>query len=58
MDDKMMKAGGAQKRAELIKAFGELSISSTKTRALTDKEKQVASKGDTGQGERLTGARR
>jgi cell division cycle 14 len=27
MDEKMMKAGGAAKRAELIKAFGDLSIS-------------------------------
>jgi len=58
MDEKMMKAGGAAKRAELIKAFGELSISTTKTRALTDQEKQVANKGDTGQGERLTGVKR
>lgn len=58
MDEKMMKLGGAQKRAELIKAFGELSISTTKTRDLTDKEKKVAKDGDTGQGERLTGARR
>lgn len=58
MDEKMMKAGGAAKRAELVKAFGELSISSTKTRELTDQEKSVAAKGDIGQGERLTGARR
>ena len=29
MDEKMMKAGGAAKRAELIKAFGEMSISTT-----------------------------
>jgi len=58
MDDKMMKAGGAAKRAELIKAFGEMSISTTKVRNLTDKEKRVAAEGDTGQGERLTGARR
>ena len=48
-----MKAGGAAKRAELVKAFGELSISTTKTRALTDTEKKVATKGDIGQGERL-----
>ena len=34
-----MKIGGAAKRAELIKMFGELSISSAKTRQLTDKEK-------------------
>jgi len=27
MDDQMMKAGGAAKRAELVKAFGDLSIS-------------------------------
>lgn len=58
MDDKMMKAGGAAKRAELVKAFGELSISTTKVRDLTDQEKRVAAKGDIGQGERLTGARR
>lgn len=38
MDDKMMKLGGAAKRAELIKAFGELSISKTKTRELTAME--------------------
>jgi hypothetical protein len=36
MDEKMMKVGGAAKRAELIKAFGDLSISQTKTRELTD----------------------
>jgi len=27
MDEQMMKAGGAAKRAELIKAFADLSIS-------------------------------
>jgi len=43
-----MKVGGAEKRAELIKAFGELSISTTKTRELTDKEKKIAKEGDTG----------
>ena len=58
MDEAMMKVGGAAKRAELIKAFGDLSISKTKTRDLTDAEKRVQAKGDTGQGERLTGARR
>ena len=41
MDDKMMKAGGAQKRAELIKAFGDLSISQTKTRAYTKQEADI-----------------
>ena len=39
MDEKMMKAGGAAKRAELVKAFGDLSISTTKTRELTKYEK-------------------
>ena len=58
MDEKMMRLGGAAKRQELIKAFGQLSISATKTRQLTDQEKSVAKKGDIGQGERLTGARR
>ena len=58
MDDKMMKLGGAQKRAELIKAFGDLSISAVNTRELTEKERKVAREGDIGQGERLTGARR
>ena len=58
MDEKMMKLGGAAKRQELVKAFGELSITSTKTRDLTAQEKAVAKKGDTGQGERLTGAKR
>lgn len=58
MDDKMMKAGGAAKRAELIKAFGEMSISTTKVRQLTDQEQKVARMGDIGQGERLTGVRR
>ena len=48
MDDAMMKAGGAAKRQELIKAFGNLSISSTKTRVLTDAEKKMAVKGDIG----------
>ena len=38
MDEKMMKAGGASKRAELIKAFGDLSISTAKTRELTKYE--------------------
>ena len=54
----MMKLGGAAKRQELVKAFGELSITSTKTRDLTAQEKAVAKKGDTGQGERLAGAKR
>ena len=54
----MMKLGGAAKRQELVKAFGALSISTTKTRALTEQEKLVAKKGDTGQGERLTGVKR
>jgi hypothetical protein len=58
MDEKMMKLGGAAKRQELVKAFGGLSISTTKTRALTEQEKLVAKKGDTGQGERLTGVKR
>lgn len=58
MDEQMMRAGGAAKRAELIKAFGDLSISNSKTRALTEQEKKVAKQGDIGQGERLTGARR
>ena len=58
MDDQMMKAGGAAKRAELIKAFGDLSISTTKKRDLTDHERKVAKGGDMGQGDRLTGARR
>ena len=53
MDDKMMKAGGAQKRAELIKAFGDLSISTTQTRDYTDHERRIANQGDIGQGERL-----
>lgn len=53
-----MKLGGAAKRQELIKAFGQLSISTTKTRDLTAQEKSVAKKGDTGQGDRLTGAKR
>lgn len=58
MDDQMMKAGGAAKRAELIKAFGDLSISTTKKRDLTDGERKVAKDGDLGQAERLRGARR
>ena len=53
-----MRAGGAAKRAELIKAFGDLSISASNTRALTEDEKKKAKHGDIGQGERLTGARR
>jgi hypothetical protein len=39
MDEKMMRAGGAAKRAELIKAFSDLSISNTKTRDLNEQEK-------------------
>lgn len=58
MDEKMMKAGGAAKRAELIKAFGDLAISTAKTRDYTDHEKKIANKGDIGQGERLAGGRK
>jgi hypothetical protein len=58
MDESMMKVGGAAKRAELIKAFGDLSISTTKKRDLNDQEKRVAKGGDLGQGENLTRARR
>jgi len=47
MDERMMKAGGAQKRAELVKAFGEMSISATKTRQLTEAEQKIAQRGDT-----------
>ena len=42
MDEKMMKAGGTAKRAELIKAFGQLSISKTNKRDLTEQEKKIA----------------
>ena len=41
-----MQAGGAQKRAELVKAFGDLSISTTKTRELTNQEAKTANEGD------------
>tara|TARA_B110001450_G_C17457692_1_gene414800 strand:+ start:531 stop:707 length:177 start_codon:yes stop_codon:yes gene_type:complete len=58
MDEKMMKAGGAAKRAELIKAFGDLSISTTKTRELTKYENQINDRGDIGQGERLAGRKK
>jgi|TARA_B110000285_G_C15036455_1_gene569539 hypothetical protein len=58
MDEKMMKAGGAAKRAELIKAFGDLSISTTKTRELTKYENQINERGDIGQGERLAGRKK
>jgi len=34
----MMRAGGAAKRDELVRMFGELSVSSAKTRKLTEKE--------------------
>jgi hypothetical protein len=42
MDERMMKAGGREKREELVKAFGNLSISNTNVRAFTEKEKRVA----------------
>ena len=58
MDEKMMKAGGAAKRAELIKAFGEMSISTTQKKELTAYEKRINEKGDIGQGERLAGRHR
>ena len=48
MDDQMMKAGGAAKRAELVKAFGDLSISTSNKRELNEQEKKVAKSGDTG----------
>jgi hypothetical protein len=38
-----------------VKAFGELSITKTAVRELTQKEKEIAKKGDIGQGERLMG---
>lgn len=44
----MMKAGGAAKRAELIKAFGNLSISNAKTRDLNAQEMNVVKRGDVG----------
>ena len=47
-DDKMMRAGGASKRAELVKAFGEMALSTTKTRELTAYEKRINEKGDIG----------
>ena len=48
-----MKAGGAQKRAELVKMFGDLSISTAQTREYTEQERRIANQGDIGQGERL-----
>ena len=53
MDEKMMKAGGAAKRQELIKAFGDLSITNAKTRDYTQHEKRINDRGDDGQGENL-----
>ena len=58
MDDKMMKAGGAAKRQQLIEMFGEHSISTTQTRELTEKEKKIARGGDTGQANRLLAAKK
>ena len=49
----MMRAGGAAKRDELVKMFGELSISTAKTRKLTNNEMNIARHGDKGQGESL-----
>ena len=46
MDDKMMKAGGAAKREELIKAFGVLSISKANVRDYTKHEQAIINKGD------------
>ena len=47
-----MKAGGAAKRQELIKAFGEMSISTTYTKSsakeYTAYEKRINEKGDIG----------
>ena len=48
MDEKMMKAGGAAKRAELVKAFGELSITSAQTREFSQFEKKINERGDIG----------
>ena len=42
----MMKAGGATKRKELQRMFAELKITGANTRELTDKEANVAQKGD------------
>jgi hypothetical protein len=53
MDDKMMKAGGAEARKRLIEQFGSEIIPSTVKRDYTAKEKQIIAHGDTGQGERL-----
>ena len=53
-----MKAGGAAKRAELVKAFGELAISTCQTKELTAYEKRINEKGDIGQGERLANRRK
>ena len=46
VDDKMMKAGGAAKREELIKAFGGLSISKANVRDYTKHEQAIINKGD------------
>lgn len=46
MDEKMMKAGGAAKRAELVKAFGELAISTCQAKELTAFEKRINERGD------------
>lgn len=58
MDDRMMKAGGSAARAKLIEAFGDLSVSKTVKREMTDKEKTVARHGDKDQAQRLLAAKK
>lgn len=48
MDDRMMRAGGAAKREQLIKAFPDLSISQTVKRDFNKLEAKVATGGDLG----------
>ena len=53
----MMRAGGAAKREQLIKAFPDLAISQTVKREYTKAEAKVATGGDLGQGGNLTAAK-
>jgi hypothetical protein len=63
MDQRMMDAGGAQKRVELLKLVNVSNLASsmqsmTLNEKYSEEEKKVAMYGEKGQGEYLTGAKR
>jgi cell division cycle 14 len=58
MDEKMLKAGGLQKRKELIQQFSDLSLGGSAHMGMNEEEAKHATGGEDGQGEYMNDAKR